>query len=184
MHKKNSAIALDDIKDKYKVAYPVQIATYLYHLAHTSSVLQSNFNGIMAWSKELRAQVTSESLKSSVSSYTLKKTKQFDAVSPQKTRRLATTVLLKHNVASKHLLVLEWSLSKGAWETYCLRIFTPLIKRAWHALHLCATPLLLAIILVRANAYSQALATLRLAVPYNWTNHPCINIIMFRIFAL
>ena len=46
--KKNSTTALDDIKDKDKVAYPVQIATYRYHLAHTSSVLQSNFNEVMA----------------------------------------------------------------------------------------------------------------------------------------
>jgi len=48
--KNNSSIALDYIKDKYKVAYPVQIAKYLYYLylAHTSSVLESIFNGAMA----------------------------------------------------------------------------------------------------------------------------------------
>ena len=44
-----------------------------------------------------------------------------------------------------------------------LQVFTPLIKEAWHAFRLCAMPLLLAIILVRANAYLQALTMLRLS---------------------
>jgi len=43
------------------------------------------------------------------------------------------------------------------------QVFTALIKETWHAFRLCATPLLLAIILARANAYSRALATLRLS---------------------
>ena len=44
-----------------------------------------------------------------------------------------------------------------------LQVFNPLIKKAWHAFHSCAMPLLLAIILVQANAYSRALATLHLS---------------------
>ena len=43
------------------------------------------------------------------------------------------------------------------------RIFSPLIKEAWHTFRSCATRLLLAIILARANAYSRALTTLRLS---------------------
>ena len=43
------------------------------------------------------------------------------------------------------------------------QIFNPLIKEAWHMFHSCATPLLLVIILVRANAYSRAFTMLRLS---------------------
>ena len=45
----------------------------------------------------------------------------------------------------------------------------PLIKEAWDTFYLCATPLLLAIILARANAYSLALTTLCLnGCVYYW----------------
>jgi len=66
-------------------------------------------------------------------------------------------------LASKHLLTWESLLIKGAWHMFCSQVFTPLIKEAWHTFHLCAMPLLYAIILGRANAYSWALVTLRLS---------------------
>jgi len=47
------------------------------------------------------------------------------------------------------------------------RVFTPLIKKVWHAFRSCATSLLLAIILTRANAYSRALAMLHLSGTIN-----------------
>ena len=63
-------------------------------------------------------------------------------------------------LASKHLFALEYSLIKGAWHTFRLQVFTLLIKGAWHAFRSCTPPLLLAIILARANVYSRALAIL------------------------
>jgi len=66
-------------------------------------------------------------------------------------------------LASKHLLALEQSLIKGACHMFHARVFTLLIKEVWYAFYSCATPLLLAIILARANAYPRALATLRLS---------------------
>ena len=46
---------------------------------------------------------------------------------------------------------------------FCLRVFTPVIKEAWHEFSSCATPILLAIILTRANSYSRVLAMLHLS---------------------
>ena len=54
------------------------------------------------------------------------------------------------------------------WHTFRLRVFNPLVKEVWHAFRLCGTPLLLAIILARANAYSRALMTLHLSGTVHW----------------
>ena len=65
------------------------------------------------------------------------------------------------------------------------RAFNQLIKEAWHAFHLCATPLLLAIILMRANAYSQALTMLHLSgtEPY-YPHMSCVSLGINETFLL
>ena len=68
-----------------------------------------------------------------------------------------------HSRASKHLLVLEYSLNKGVWHLFRSRVFSQFIAGWILASETGATPLYLASILARANAYSRASATLRLS---------------------
>ena len=58
----------------------------------------------------------------------------------------------------------------------------PSYKEVWHAFRSCATPLLLAIILMRVNAYSRALAMLHLSGTV--CMYVCIYVCTYvRVFA-